>query len=187
MEEKARIASLTACHLALESEADAAKVAKERIKQQLLFSNSLLCALELPENTCDRSIWAFRRNERWFEGTVPHLALCSASPLPSSFERVVIAVAASSAACAALPLPSSHLRWGHQTPNGRVREQYKTMPAAAGKLVRVETIEASRPVLQRRPAARACITVRDLRIVCVDEELVPSRDPAAVGASRVFL
>ncbi|KAH8022084.1 hypothetical protein HPB51_021807 [Rhipicephalus microplus] len=62
-----------ACLLALESEADAAKAAKERIKQQMLFSNSLLCALELSEKACDRSIWAFRRNERWFEGTVPHL------------------------------------------------------------------------------------------------------------------
>ncbi|KAH8027702.1 hypothetical protein HPB51_007252 [Rhipicephalus microplus] len=72
-EEKARIASLTACLLTLESEADAAKAAKERIKQQLLFSNSLLCALEPSEKACDRSIWAFRRNERWFEGTVPHL------------------------------------------------------------------------------------------------------------------
>ncbi|KAH8031728.1 hypothetical protein HPB51_020702 [Rhipicephalus microplus] len=72
-EEKARIASLTACLLALESEADAAKAVKERIKQQLLFSNSLLCALELSEKACDRSIWAFRRNKRWFEGTVPHL------------------------------------------------------------------------------------------------------------------
>ncbi|XP_075731418.1 uncharacterized protein LOC142774668 [Rhipicephalus microplus] len=71
--EKARIASLTACLLALESEADAAKAAKERIKQQLLFSSSLLCALELLEKACNRSIWAFRRNERWFEGTVPHL------------------------------------------------------------------------------------------------------------------
>ncbi|KAH8035828.1 hypothetical protein HPB51_009661 [Rhipicephalus microplus] len=72
-EEKARIASLTACLLALESEADAAKAAKERIKQQPLFSNSLLCALELSEKACDRSIWAFRRNEKWLEGTVPHL------------------------------------------------------------------------------------------------------------------
>ncbi|KAH8038449.1 hypothetical protein HPB51_001564 [Rhipicephalus microplus] len=25
------------------------------------------------QKACDRSIWAFRRNERWFEGTVPHL------------------------------------------------------------------------------------------------------------------
>ncbi|KAH8036596.1 hypothetical protein HPB51_002134 [Rhipicephalus microplus] len=68
------IASLTACLLALESEGDAAKAAKERIKQQLLFSNSLLCTLELSEKACDRSIWAFRRNERWFEGTVPQFA-----------------------------------------------------------------------------------------------------------------
>ncbi|KAH7986340.1 hypothetical protein HPB51_026684 [Rhipicephalus microplus] len=72
-EEKARIASLTVCLLALESEADAEKVAKERIKQLLLFRNSLLCAIELSEKACDRSIWAFRRNERWFKGTVPHL------------------------------------------------------------------------------------------------------------------
>ncbi|KAH8023970.1 hypothetical protein HPB51_020643 [Rhipicephalus microplus] len=72
-EEKARIASLLACLLALESEAGAAKAAKERIKQQLLFSNSLLCALELSEKACDQSIWAFRRNERWFERTVPYL------------------------------------------------------------------------------------------------------------------
>ncbi|KAH8033937.1 hypothetical protein HPB51_017886 [Rhipicephalus microplus] len=72
-EEKARIASHTACLLALESEADAAKAAKERMKQQLLFSNSMLCALDLPSvKACDRSIWAFRRNERWLEGTVPH-------------------------------------------------------------------------------------------------------------------
>lgn len=72
-EEKARIASLMACILALESEADAAKAAKDSIKQQLQFGSSLLCALELSARVCNRSIWAFRRNERWFEETVPHL------------------------------------------------------------------------------------------------------------------
>lgn len=72
-EKKVRIASLTACILALESEADAAKAVKDSIKQQLLFSNSLLCTLELSERVCNRSTWAFRQNERWFEETIPYL------------------------------------------------------------------------------------------------------------------
>ncbi|XP_070386644.1 uncharacterized protein [Dermacentor albipictus] len=71
--EKVEIACILARILAAESEADAAKAVKDRIKRQLLLNGCTFYALALPTRVCNRSTWAFIRHEKWFEETVPHL------------------------------------------------------------------------------------------------------------------
>ncbi|XP_064469657.1 uncharacterized protein LOC135384383 [Ornithodoros turicata] len=67
------ISLLLASICALENQVDAARVASDKIKRQLLLNNFMLAASSLPARVVTRKMWTLVRNERWFEDTVPGL------------------------------------------------------------------------------------------------------------------